>query len=317
MHLAHGDFDVRATIEQACAGAEMQALEKGVEFVLWIADSVPRRTHGDSRRLRQVLENLVVNAVKFTVEGAVTVRAGCSMRRGQRGALHLDVVDSGIGIEQSSIERLFEPFTQADASTTRAHPGPGLGLAIARELTQLMGGTIGVESRLGYGSRFWIELPMLTSVAAGRHRSDLGNAVAPWRRAPLVLVAEDSPVNQVVAVRMLEQCGCTVEVAESGTQALAMVLDQRYDAILMDCQMPEMDGYATTAELRRREGGERHTPIIALTAHALDGARERCLESGMDDYLSKPVRSDLLLETLRRWVVLPSLYARDSARKSA
>jgi CheY-like chemotaxis protein len=123
-----------------------------------------------------------------------------------------------------------------------------------------------------------------------------------WPSAPLVLVAEDSPLNQALAIRVLERCGCRAEVAASGVEALAMLASRRYDAVLMDCQMPQMDGYTATAEVRRREGGDRRTPIIALTAYALDGNRERCIESGMDDYISKPVHRDLLLETLRRWL---------------
>jgi PAS domain S-box-containing protein len=306
LSIAENDFDLRATMEQACTVARIQARSKDVELAVRLAPSVPHRARGDSRRLRQVLASLVANAVKFTIEGTVAVEAGCSANYGERDMLHIEVLDTGIGIEQSTIAAMFEPFTQADASTTRAYGGPGLGLAIARELTELMGGTIGAESRLGHGSRFWIDLPIVTTLEAGKRPSGYIDgadaATMAWSTAPRVLVAEDSPVNQAVAVRMLERCGCQVDVAFSGTQALAMLSARRYDAVLMDCQMPQMDGYDATAEQRRRETGDHHTPIIALTAHAMEGDRERCLESGMDDYMSKPIRRDVLTETLRRWL---------------
>jgi len=167
LHIAMADFDLRATIELACRISEIEALNKHVGFEMSLASSVPQRTRGDSRRLRQVITSLVSNAVKFTIDGAVTVRASCSSSYGERDVVHVEVIDSGIGIEQAMVDRMFEPFTQADASTTRAYGGPGLGLAIARELTELMGGTIGAESRIGEGSTFWIDLPVIPALSSG------------------------------------------------------------------------------------------------------------------------------------------------------
>jgi CheY-like chemotaxis protein len=205
------------------------------------------------------------------------------------------------------LDKMFEPFTQADVSTTRKYGGTGLGLAIARELTDLMDGKIGAESKLGRGSKFWIEVPL--PIAA-----ESGAAVKPSQRrapaqhlgasAPLVLIADDTPVNQIVAVRALQRCGCRSDIVNDGYEALEAMLTQRYDAILMDCQMPEMDGYETTREIRRREGGARRTPVIAMTAHAMTGDLEKCLVAGMDDYISKPLRHQALAEVLERWIAV-------------
>ena len=275
------DFDLHESIGQACAAAGLQAGAKGIRLGVHIDADVPPRVRGDSRRLRQVLMNLVANAVKFTTEGEVAVHVGAQPRLEGDAVVRVEVTDTGIGIEPSILERMFEPFTQADASTTRNYGGTGLGLAIARELIDLMGGTIGAETQgPGRGSTFWFELELAAPVETDGRSPRLADASAAappmWLTAPLVLVAEDSPVNQIVAVRMLERCGCRVEVVGDGRQALAALSTQRYDAVLMDCQMPEMDGYEATVELRRRENGGHRTPVIAMTAHAMAGDRETC-----------------------------------------
>jgi PAS domain S-box-containing protein len=306
LELVIADLPLRETIEQSCAPVRLQADAKGVQLELQIADDVPEQARGDGRRLRQVLLNLVANAVKFTAAGSVVVRV--SLLPGAKGDLpiRVEVADTGIGIEQSILADVFEPFTQADASTTRIYGGTGLGLTIARELVTLMSGTIGAESEPGTGSTFWIEIPL------GRAQSNDGRpagssatrvtARTPWDTPPSVLVAEDSPVNQIVTVRTLERCGCHVDVVSDGRQALDALARQHYDAVLMDCEMREMDGYNATAELRRREYGTRHTPVIAMTARALPEDRARCLAAGMDDYVSKPIRREQLIDTLRRWI---------------
>jgi PAS domain S-box-containing protein len=300
------DFPLRETIEQACDVAGLQAKARGLEFDLQLADEVPHRARGDGRRLRQVVLNLVSNAVKFTAEGSVVVHVGAKPQPHGGARIRVDVADTGIGIDPAALDRLFEPFTQADASTTRNYGGTGLGLAIARELIELMRGTIGCDSTPGCGSSFWFELEFAAPVATNGNSLQPGGAgiaAAPlWSTAPLVLVAEDSPVNQIVAVRALERCGCRVEVVADGRQALEALSTRRYDAVLMDCQMPDIDGYAATAELRRSENGQHRTPVIAMTAHAMDGAAKRCLEAGMDDYISKPMRREQLIDTLRRWI---------------
>jgi CheY-like chemotaxis protein len=310
LELELADFDLHELIERACVPAGLEAQAKGVQLEVRIDPLAPRRVRGDGARVRQVLLNLVGNAVKFTAEGSVTVRVG---RRGSSGAddVLLEVIDSGIGVDPGRLEQMFQPFVQADVTTTREYGGNGLGLAIAKELVELMGGTIGAISVPGRGSTFWVELslpeaaPLPAPVARGSERVV---SLSERRSAPdaaLVLVVEDSPVNRLVAVRVLERCGFRAHVVNDGREALQALSSQRYDAVLMDCQMPDIDGYEATRELRRRENGGRHTPVIAMTAHAMTGDRERCLEAGMDDYVAKPVRAQTLNDVLRRWIDAP------------
>jgi CheY-like chemotaxis protein len=300
------DYALRETIEQACTSAGTALQAKGVAFELEIADSVPEQTRGDGRRLRQILLNLVSNAVKFTSEGKVTVRATMRRSRGSDAVLRVEVSDTGIGIEPSIMDQVFEPFTQADASTTRHYGGSGLGLAISRELAELLGGTIGADSKPGVGSTFWLELPLSAPAATDDQLlapTPTGLAErALWSTPPLVLVAEDNVVNQIVAARTLERCGCHADVVADGREALEALAARHYDAVLMDCQMPVMDGYEATTDLRRREGDAEHTPVIAMTAHAMNGAVEKCMAAGMDDYIAKPMRRAQLIDILRAWI---------------
>ena len=300
------DFALRETIEQACAVAGMTLRAKGAAFELRIGKAVPERACGDGQRLRQVLLNLVSNAVKFTTEGKVTVRVGAKRQAGGATVVRIEVVDTGIGIDPALIDKLFEPFTQADASTTRNYGGTGLGLAIARDLTELMGGTIGATSTPAVGSTFWVEIPLAAASATDARTTPTngtrGGEQTPWSSPPPILLAEDNAVNQIVAARTLERCGCRVEVVPDGREALAALAARSFDAVLMDCQMPVMDGYATTVDLRRREREGEHTPVIAMTANAMNGVVEECLAAGMDDYISKPVRRAKLIEVLLRWI---------------
>jgi signal transduction histidine kinase/CheY-like chemotaxis protein len=304
LDLEIAEFDLHELVERACVPAVLEAQAKGVQLDVQIDPLAPVRVRGDSARARQVLINLVGNAVKFTAQGSIAVRV---RRRDDGDNVLIEIVDSGIGIEAERLEHMFEPFVQADVSTTREYGGNGLGLAIAKELVELMGGKIGASSKPGRGSAFWFELPL----------PEVAEAVVPTARqrvvylserradpaAALVLVVEDSPVNRLVAVHVLERCGFRAHVVNDGREALEALATQRYDAVLMDCQMPDIDGYEATRELRRREDGTgRHTPVIAMTAHAMTGDRERCLEAGMDDYLAKPVRSQALNDVLRRWI---------------
>jgi len=305
VELEMSEFDLYEAVERACVPGGLEAQAKGVALEIEVDQQAARRVRGDGARVRQVLMNLVGNAVKFTAEGSVRVRV---MPRPETavGGVRFEVVDTGIGIEPAMLERMFEPFVQADGSTTRKYGGNGLGLSIAKELVELMGGLIGAESEPGHGSTFWFELPMqrVTSVS-GQTGRERGAALAerrPNTNAPLVLVVEDSPVNRLVTVRVLERCGFRAHVVNDGQEALDALSMQAYDAVLMDCQMPELDGYEATRELRRREGDGRRTPVIAMTAHAMTGDRERCLASGMDDYIAKPVRSQALVAVLQRWI---------------
>ncbi len=437
------DFDPRDLIERACGMLVPRAHKKGIELVVAVDPGVPTLVHGDGARLRQVIVNLVSNAIKFTAEGEVVVRAGSAPATDGAVLMRIEVADTGIGIEPGALERLFKPFSQADGSTTRKYGGTGLGLSISRRLIELLGGRLGADSEPGKGSSFWFELSlghvegstspfaeerelaglkvlvvddnatsrailenqlaswqmrcdvadgaaramqlleaaMLAGVpyalalldlnmpdgdgyelarsirskpalrpmrlvaltSAGRSQAPADGAVDAWlnkpvrqsrlyeeiravlagedparqrvqRAAPVdagavplgarpyVLVVEDTCVNQAVAVHMLGRCGFRAQVAQSGVAALKALADRPFVAVLMDCQMPDLDGYETTRELRRREQGGPRLPIIAMTANSMQGERERCLDAGMDDYLTKPLRSQALKETLARWV---------------
>jgi signal transduction histidine kinase/ActR/RegA family two-component response regulator len=301
------DFELHDAIRDACAIAGLLAETKGLRFELQIASDVPKRAWGDGGRLRQVMLNLVSNAVKFTAAGEVVISVRAGSPDESAPLVHFEVSDTGIGIEPAALERIFEPFTQADASTTRSYGGTGLGLTIARELVELMGGTIAAQARVGgSGSTFSFQIPLHPPRSVARAETPLaGSELATdelWTIAPRILVAEDNPVNQIVAVAALKRCGCEVDVVADGHAALESLAATRYDAVFMDCQMPIMDGYAATTALREREDGGPRTPVIAMTAHAMDGDREKCLAAGMDDYISKPVRRDALLEILRTWV---------------
>ncbi|HEX4035642.1 MAG TPA: response regulator [Solirubrobacteraceae bacterium] len=303
LELEATDFAVHDVVRDAYSVAATPAHAKGLETILTIDDGVPARASGDSRRLRQVVLNLVANAVKFTPSGTVVLTAQAREEGRERFSLRVEVTDTGIGIAEENLAKVFEPFTQEDASTTRLYGGTGLGLAIVRETVELMGGTVGVQSELGEGSTFWFEIP-LAQPAPGRAWSAeraLPGAAPAWSRPPLVLVVEDNPVNQIVAARTLERCGCDTHIADNGVAALE-ALSERYDLVLMDCQMPVMDGYEATAEFRRREGGRQRTPVVAMTANAMAGDREKCLAAGMDDYISKPLRYAELAAKLKQWI---------------
>jgi two-component system sensor histidine kinase/response regulator len=440
LELAEAPFTLLALVEEVCSTVSAPAYAKGVELLSRIDDDVPARVAGDFTRVRQVLTNVVSNAVKFTAAGEVCVRV---MREQAGGGsdIRFEVMDTGIGIDPAFVDHVFESFSQADGSTTREYGGTGLGLAISKQLVELMGGVIGVESIQGAGSTFWFTLPlpsladhrpidpippglagirvlavddnamsrsllehqltawgmtcetvpdgaaaldelgaaesrglaygmvlldadmpgmdgteltaairarssvrpvpvlMLISLQSGREagraagvdgfvtkpvrqarlRDEIAQvlyAVHPERHdddAPhgasgggndragsLVLLVEDNEINQLLAARVLERHGFRVDVANNGRVALELCRQNRYAAIFMDCQMPELDGYETTAEIRRREGGDRHVPIIAMTASTMEGDREQCLAAGMDDYVGKPIDSEALNDAIAR-----------------
>jgi signal transduction histidine kinase/CheY-like chemotaxis protein len=315
------------------------AKAKGVDLAAIIEDGVAHVLRGDPGRLRQALVNLVGNAVKFTERGQVTVRVRVEAEEAGAQIVRFAVRDTGIGIEPEALGRLFQPFAQADGSTTRRYGGTGLGLVISKRLVELMGGQLGVMSEPGEGSVFWftarLERSALTArpeasyseIAAGdstpfgdpapapagppSSAADAVPRVVPTRGR--VLVAEDNVVNQKVAARILERLGYAVDVASTGNEAVAAVGRQTYDAILMDGQMPQTDGFEATRVIRAMEGTH-HTPIIALTASAMHGDRERCLAAGMDDYVSKPVSPEQLEAVLLRWVPLSGATPRETHR---
>ncbi|MGQ4879775.1 ATP-binding protein [Billgrantia sp. LNSP4103-1] len=282
-------------IGDACRLFGPRAQAKGLELVTFISPALPESIQGDPARLRQVLLNLLSNAIKFTEQGEVRIEATVS----RQGRLSLAVRDTGPGIEADNREWLFEPFRQGDASTARRYGGTGLGLAISRRLTEAMGGKIGVDSHPGQGSRFWIELP-LKAVGAEEPEPPAPPPILEPAEGSKVLLVEDNPVNQQVAVAMLERHACDVTVADSGSRALELAERTPFDMIFMDVQMPGMDGLETTRRLRAMPGWPARVPIVAMTAGGPGAERERCLAAGMTDYLVKPLRRADLATALKQ-----------------
>jgi signal transduction histidine kinase/ActR/RegA family two-component response regulator len=312
-------FDLQTAVDDVVQLLGERAASKGLGLVAKWTPGTPSAVVGDGGRVRQVLVNLVGNAVKFTERGGVTLTVSSAPRDGDTALVTIVVEDTGIGIPPEKIAPIFERFTQADASTTRRYGGTGLGLAISRQLAGLMGGTLTVESVAGHGSTFTFTLPLgVVATPAGRpapgdgpRRGDgretreAGHPMRVGRGAPLrVLVAEDNAVNQRVAARLLEKAGCDVRLAANGLEAIDRARAGVYDLILMDCQMPVMDGYEATATIRAGPSQGARVPIVAMTAHALPGDRERCLAAGMDDYIAKPVKADDLRRLVEKYAAL-------------
>ncbi len=449
MKLENLEFDLRSCVEEVVELLAPQAQSKGLEIINWIKNDVPDRVLGDRNRLRQVITNLMGNAIKFTSEGEVMVRVEMRSHHGNTDTVHFSIIDTGIGIAPEQRNKLFVPFSQVDASTTRKYGGTGLGLAICKQIVEIMHGEIGIASNLGSdverGSIFWftlpfqrpnnsglqpgnpanitrmvgkrllvvddnansrsaiaelltrwqvqvdlaasatdaiaalrsslteqrfydsalidLEMPDLDGIALGRqikatpefaslplilltatHQMDItrqavgtcfrdytfkpvrssrlldvlertlgiGNAdntanpsltstQTPPKSNLRILLAEDNPTNQKVAVKLLEKLGYRVEIAVNGQEVLTRLEQKTYDLILMDCQMPIVDGYAATQEIRRREGDRSHTIIIAMTANAMKEDRDKCIAAGMDDYVSKPISKDQIQAVLQKW----------------
>ena len=305
--------DVGAIVADVVTMLGVQARARGLMLDSVVEHGTPTRVVSDPGRLRQVLFNLVGNAIKFTEVGSVHVHVSCDAVTEGRATLRITVSDTGIGIPEEKQRALFEKFTQADASTTRRFGGTGLGLAISKGLVHGLGGAIGVSSTAGEGSRFWFTVSAPISASAPQApgpaplavRDDVPGLVSSSLHAadaPRVLVAEDNPVNQRVAVRMLEKLGFAVDVAPDGEAAVRMARASAYAAILMDCHMPGVDGFEATRRILEAVPPERRPPILALTAAGAGHDRARCLEVGMDDFLKKPVQMPELRAMLERWV---------------
>ncbi len=320
------NFDVRRSLQETIRILRVRAESKGLELRLEVAPNVPSMLRADLGRIRQILINLVGNAIKFTEQGEVVVTVDGNELETTRWRLCLSVRDTGIGIPANKLETIFSEFEQVDASTTRMYGGTGLGLAITKRFVELMHGTLRVESQLGAGSTFVCELAVefvegleagVEGVVGGGAVGAAGPAVptdSPASgRATLsrihsrsnsllrILLAEDNRVNQRLAVGLLERLGHRVTVVDNGQRAVEVVARQPFDLVLMDLQMPQLDGLEATRQIRQMElGTEQHVPIIAMTAHAMSGDRQRCLAAGMDDYLSKPIRTGELIDKLTR-----------------
>lgn len=287
----------------------LQAGQKDLTLAWDILPDVLDTLVGDPTRLRQIVVNLVSNAIKFTERGGIAVRAQAIVEADLRQCvLHCSVTDTGIGIPPEKQHVIFDPFIQVDGSTTRQYGGTGLGLTITAHLVTMMGGRVWVESEPGLGStfhftaRFGVQPPSANASNEGVADSGIQDRVVPNPAARghlRILLAEDQVVNRILAVRLLEKAGHTVTVAGTGREVLAALEREQFDLVMMDVQMPEMDGISATAAIRERErGGGAHLPILAITAHAMSGDRERCLAAGMDDYLPKPIQAKALYEAI-------------------
>jgi signal transduction histidine kinase/ActR/RegA family two-component response regulator len=326
------DFDLRSVCNEVCRILQSTIADRGLAMSLTYDEKLPRMIKGDPVRLRQVLLNLAGNAVKFTERGTIRIE----LSRLDEGEVKISVVDSGIGITEEQLDRMFRRFTQADSSTTRRYGGTGLGLAISKTLVELMGGAIGVNSQPGAGSTFWFTLPLIAASQAQAEIQAPASAAGPAEVPVLVaavvvppialgvtdvppvamsaaaqrgrlLLVEDNFVNQRVAVYMLSKLGHQVDVAKHGREAVDMLSKSAYDLVLMDCQMPEMDGFEATRIIRDRSSSvlDHEIPVVAMTANAFPEDRARALASGMNDFLAKPVDRSMLASMLAKWLKPP------------
>jgi signal transduction histidine kinase/ActR/RegA family two-component response regulator len=291
-------FDLHATVRECLRIFDLAVRDKSLRLRVEIAPGCPRCVQGDPARLRQVLINLAGNAVKFTIEGEVAVRVAAA----DSGVLRFEIADTGIGIPKDKLDSIFEAFTQADGSHSRRFGGSGLGLTITRRLVELMGGRLWAESEVGCGSRFLVELPLAASCDCVEPAASPVAAPRPALPPLHILVAEDNLVNQRVVCGILKRQGWTVALALNGEQALERFLLERFDAILMDIQMPKMDGLEATDKIRNQERQLElpRTPIIALTAHASQSQHRQCIAHGMDAVVTKPIDLTTLLDVIAR-----------------
>jgi CheY-like chemotaxis protein len=300
-------FDLHSLLDYSIEIVQPRAKAKGLALRLDIASDVPRYLTSDPGRIRQVALNLLGNAVKFTAHGSVTVRVTIATHEGTR-CLRLEVIDTGVGIPDDRLDRLFRSFSQTDASVSRQYGGTGLGLAISKKITECMGGSIGVQSVTGEGSTFWFIVPVTEASAedAARssghaHASEVATAlssIAALGRPLRLLVAEDNATNQLVVKSVLAKFGIVPDFAGNGLEAIDAVMLRPYDIILMDVHMPEMDGLSAVKAIRAMQGPESQTPIIALTANAFSQDIELCRRAGMNSHVGKPFRTEDLIAAL-------------------
>jgi signal transduction histidine kinase/CheY-like chemotaxis protein len=305
-------FMLREAIGDCAELFAQAARARATTLAVDLADDVPESVMGDPARVRQVLLNLISNAVKFTEGGAIHVRASIEPNGAGARSVRVTVTDTGVGISPEARAKLFDPFVQADASTTRRYGGTGLGLAICRRLVHAMGGHLDFDSEPGAGSSFWFTVPFAPVTAESIAPS--AHALPRPSRVLKVLVVEDNAINQRVVTLTLQRLGHQPDVAANGKEALAALEKAAYDVVLMDCQMPEMDGFTATRLIRAMDGPKRNTWIVALTANATPEDRQQCFSAGMNGYLTKPLRKDDLVQTLG---AVPRPAPRASQRPSA
>ena len=291
-------FDIKRLGEQVTSLFTGIAENKGIELNFTYTEELPQRIESDPTRIRQIISNLVSNVVKFTEHGSVDINFAWTGKE-----LYIRVQDSGIGMTDQTIENLFQPFSQADSSTSRRFGGTGLGLAIIKHIIDAMSGQIGVESQPGKGTAFMVHMPMVLCQAPETTASDSTNTSKEQLIGTRILVVDDNRVNRTLAGLELKRLGCESTMAENGEEALTKISEQPFDIIFMDCQMPVMDGFTTTVRLRaHHDPSIASLPVIALTANALPEDRQRCIDAGMNDYLSKPLRRDDLERAFIQWV---------------
>ncbi len=306
LELVESKVEPKSLVDEVCRAVAALASGRNLELTATVADGVPRTVLADGVRLRQILLNLLSNAIKFTDVGKVTL----VVRKDDHALDHLrfEVIDTGVGIDAEHHQRLFEAFTQVDEQSTRRHGGTGLGLAICKRLVELMHGTLGVESEPGVGSTFWFSVPL--KATEDRALEPPGEVARPPKvegGSPLLLAVDDNEINRAVIEHLAESLGYRLQLAESGREAIERVTGgEKYALVLMDCQMPEIDGYMATERIRAWEAssGAPRMPIVAVTAHALDGEREKVVAAGMDDFLPKPVRREALRSMVDKWLPL-------------
>lgn len=316
------DFELEQVLRSVHSQLVLRAQQKGLQLHFDTADNVPRQLRGDPLRLTQVLVNLTNNAIKFTEHGQIVVRTSTLAQHEDSVQLQFCVQDSGMGIPAERLNQLFTPFTQVDGSITRRFGGSGLGLAICRQLVELMGGHIDVHSQEGQGSCFFFDVTLQRgssdALPAALHPAQAPSATLDF--APIagarVLLVDDVELNRTVALAFLQETGVQVDVATNGLQALAQVQQQAYDLVLMDIQMPDMDGLSATRAIRKIPH-LKNLPIVAMTAHAMEGDRERSLQAGMQDHLTKPINPDALYAALLHWIAPRPLASRHSAATAA
>jgi CheY-like chemotaxis protein len=295
-------FDLYDLVQSVAQGLQARASEKGLASGLDIGATCPRFVNSDASRIRQILTNLADNAIKFTAEGSVRMHvSACELEDGL--LLRFDVTDTGIGLDHDDEERLFQPYVQGARSAGRHYSGTGLGLSIAQRLVQLMGGDIGCESVVGQGSLFWftVACERVENTVPGKM---LKETQSPRRLSGHILVVEDNAVNRMLIGAYLDEFGLTYEMVESGASAIMALASSSYDLVLMDIMMPELDGMETTRRIRMLHGPAAEVPIVALTAKAMKGDRETYLASGMNGYVSKPIRGRELHAALAPFLAL-------------